>query len=350
MSYSIVKMEPKIHRDAVQELWARNLSRNFDSRFVWLYEEEPHRDTQTWLAIDETTQNVVGAGSVYPRDIYYFGKKITIGIAADFAINREHRVFGPALKLQQTISQLGSNGYECIFAYPNKTSKGIFKRAGYQEIGHSSTWVKLLHTQHKLIQQVRIKLVAALIAMLLDQLLIIFDKLRLMLHLKKTQAEVSDICENGFNELWENAKASYSITGERNPNYLNWRYADYFGHEYRFFCLYDHAKKNLLGYIVFYIHQGVAEVVDLFSLDQDATLSILLLKFSLHMRKEGMDSISLNFFGNATFLNKIKKLLFFQRSNKRTCMMFIDNRISSNLRRELTEENNWFLFEGEMDL
>lgn len=350
MSYSIVKMEPKVHRDAVLELWAKNISRYFDNRFVWLYEEEPHRDTTTWLAIDDTTQNVVGAGSVYPREISYFGKKLTIGIAADFAINREHRVFGPALKLQQAVSQYGLNGYKCIFAYPNKTSQGIFKRAGYQEIGHSSTWVKLLHTKHKLIQRIQNKLVTALIALIVDHLLFIFDKLRLMLFFKKTQADVADICENGFNELWENAKASYAIVGERNPSYLNWRYADYFGHKYQFYCLYDHFKKNLLGYIVFCKHNGVAEIFDLFSLNHKTILSIMLLKFSLYMRKEGMDSISLNFFGNADFLAKLKKLLFFQRANKRTCMLYIDNKIPSNIRRELTEENNWFLFEGEMDL
>ncbi len=350
MSYRIVKMEPKIHRGAVQELWAKNLSKHFDNRFIWLYEEEPHQDTQTWLAIDDTTENIVGAGTVYPRDIYYFGKKSTIGIAADFAINREHRVFGPALKLQQTISQLGSNGYEYIFAYPNKSSHGIFKRAGYQEIGHSSTWVKLLHTQHKLIQHVKFKLFAALIALVIDLLLFFFDKLQLLLFFKKTHAQISDTCENDLNDLWEKAKESYSIIGERNPSYLNWRYANYSGHVYRFFCLYDHSKNNLLGYIVFCKHTGVAEIFDLFSLDHNATLSVLLLKFSLYMRKEGMDSVSLNFFGNIDFLAKLKKLLFFQRATKRTCMLYIDNKIPSNIRQELTEENNWFLFEGEMDL
>ncbi|MBD3291092.1 hypothetical protein GF337_19950 [candidate division KSB1 bacterium] len=346
MSYSIIKMEPGIHRQAIKELWARNIRRNFNGRFNWLYEEQPLQCTKTWLALDDSTQNVVGGGTIYPRRIHYFGKEMTIGIAADFAINREHRVFGPALKLQQTISRSGLNGYECIFAYPSKASQGIFKRAGYEEIGHSSTWVKLLRTQNKLLPALKLRPLARVCAFVADKLLLLHDKLRLLALFPKTVIEETVSCD-GLEDLWKDAKTGYSITGVKHGEYLKWRYSM---NDYRFFCIYDRKKENLIGYIVFQKQNKVAEVLDLFCRNHKKTLLSLLLKFSSEMRKQSMHSICLNYFGNSEFTDKLKKLLFFKRPTRRTCMLFLNKRIPASIRRELMAENNWFLFEGEMDL
>ena len=55
------------------------------------------------------------------------GEMVYAGIAGDFAVDKKHRAYGPAIKIQRDIqNKIDDFKFEFIYGIPNKLSKPLF--------------------------------------------------------------------------------------------------------------------------------------------------------------------------------------------------------------------------------
>jgi len=121
MSYSVIKADVQEDRHLILSVWERNFKDVPQERYRWFYENNPYGPASSWLVTDQKTNSVVGSTALFPRRMNLNGEKVLVGIAADFAVNQEHRSLSPALKLQKAvISGCKENKVEFIYGFSNE--------------------------------------------------------------------------------------------------------------------------------------------------------------------------------------------------------------------------------------
>jgi len=350
VSYSTIAMCPEKHQDVVHKLWKENLSQYFENRLNWLDNENPYGQAKIFLAIFNDTEEIIGSGSSFPRKMFINGRDAIQGVAVDFNVKQDHRTVKPAVKIQRAVAEgVKEAEYDYIFVFPNQASKGVFIRVGYKVLGLSKNYAKVLRSENKLINFVKISFIAKIAGFFLDRVLWVMDARFSLTKPRNLKVEILKSCDERFDKLWESAKTNYDIIGERSSTFLDWRYSKFKGQQYLFFCLFDKTKKNLNGYITYSINSNIARIEDIFAESINDTMVFLLLEFSKQMRKQKVDSISFAYLGNDRFLTFIKKLNFVERPGVRPCMLLLNKNYPQESRKTLLDKNKWFVFDGEMD-
>ncbi|MGV8048728.1 MAG: hypothetical protein AB2L21_00025 [Anaerolineaceae bacterium] len=351
MTYSIVQMDPNKHRHDLLSLWRDKGSVSIERRFDWLYQGNPCGPAKTYLAQDNTTSEIVGCGTIYPRMLYIGGRRLVLGIAADFIVKQSHRILGPAVKIQRAICDGARQaGFDLLLAFPNDSAKAIFKRVGYTPLDASKNYVKLLRTGLKISQLIPNPIVSGMIALVANNILGVLDLCKMLYKPGTLTSEYVNVCDEHFDSLWERAKNDTGIVGARTSDYLNWRYLNCVGNEYKLLCLLNREKGEVVGYLSYFVRNGVAEIGDIFFDESNEILGYLLLELAKHLRRTKVNSISITFIGNHSFEQKLRQLNFFQRKTDRTCYLFLNEDSSAEYRNSILDPEKWLLFDGEIDL
>jgi len=348
MSYKIYVMDPETHEKDIIEVWENNLSSEVQShRFNWFYKFNPDGKPYTWLAESQKENKIVGSASIYPRNININGKIEKSAVAADFAIDKKHRVFGPAIPLQKIIGENYKN-YNFIFvlAYPNHSSKAVFQRIGYKTLGMASDWSKLLRSEKKLEKFLKIKFLTRIICLFLDSFLNLIDWIeRFNYRDEDFIVRIIESCDDKFDILWNSGKNNFRITPERSSQYLKWRYANNKNEKYKFLVLYNKNETEILAYLTYSVINDIAFINDIFFKNLDHKINYLILQFSSFMRKLGIEIIYLTYLGDKRFSDRLKQLRFIEREQTRACYLLL-----SEDNEELLNPDNWFLLDGDMDI
>ncbi|MHB9154850.1 MAG: hypothetical protein ACYC5N_04050, partial [Endomicrobiales bacterium] len=157
-------------------------------------------------------------------------------------------------------------------------------------------------------------------------------------------------CDERFDGLWNELKPKYRVIGEKSASFLNWRYAGNGDERHHFFCLFTRDKKQLKGFVVYTLKEDIATVKDISVDDTGGLLDYLLLKFSEKMRNENVCFITLSYFGNEGFLERLRALNFLERKARRSFFVFFDNSGDPEMSPTILDRKNWFLFGGDLDL
>jgi hypothetical protein len=361
--YTVRPMNAADDRESLLRIWARNMSDEriaavVTERFRWLYEQNPAGPARTWLIISPKGE-IVGCGSVIPREMRISGTAVKGGVLADFAVEREHRSVGPAIQLQRAILESVRDGdLDFIYGWPNDKSRGVIKRAGYAIAGESALWTKLLRSREQLEKRMgkltaRIPGAAVLLgfsAGLADLALLSMDGVRLLPGMLKWRAEVLTRADSRFDSLAAQT-AGNSIEGKRNSAHLNWRYAGFTTAQYRFLLLTERGSvRRPVGYAVYTLHGTHAVLADFFCEDMDEQMTPLLLRAALCARREGATQMSLNFVGAEEFSRRLGTLQFFRRDGGRAFITTVRESAPETLRRAVQDAGRWFLFDGELDI
>lgn len=353
-NYTIIQVNPveiDKYKDIIIGLWKINLSNGSDERFEWLYHKNPAGSAVTWLAKDEKTGEFVGCNSLYPREVRINGKIYKMGIAIDFAVNKNYRVFGPALQIEKTITANSkAAGFDFLFAWPSPSSTGVFIRAGYNVLGEVDSFVKLLRTKDKLLKVVKIPLFADLLAFFADCFLGVLPDLRYRLTKPGYfKGEIVKICGSEFDILWNQVKDDNEIKTDKSSTYLNWRYTHNNTEQYSFFSLIDKRDNTIKGFIVYSLKDKAVLVWDWVALKREY-LDYLLSEFAVFLTGQNASTIFLAFLRNEASSIELKKHYFFRKIVKRPCVIFTDNKDLLAEVKTLVRQNKWWFTDGEMDL
>jgi hypothetical protein len=371
-TYSTTVMRLADHREALAKLWADNMgdpriAGKLAERIVWLYEKNPSGPARTWLGLSPApTSQIIGCGSLFPRAMWVGGEMVQGGVLADFAVDKHHRLAGPAITIQRAIVK-GSreSGFDFVFGWPNAKSVAVVKRVGYTPIGTTSSWVKPLRTEKKLAELLAEKaaarprfarlapaapLLAKVGAPILDRALWANDWRMLAPSLRELRSAVVDRADRRFDELWQRGRENMPfIAGEKTADYLNWRYADFTTARYRFFTLSERSTDRLVGYVAYYVRNDAAFVADLYC-DDLSRVDPLLAGCAIAARREKVRSLSLTYIGTDRFTSRLRRLGFFDRGGERPLIVYLDPQARDDLRQAVLDPQRWFMFDGELDI
>jgi hypothetical protein len=359
IKYTIIEADLNSNKEGIIDLLLNNMRGQTRQTYEWNYEKNPFGNAHCWLARHEDSNSMVGSAAFFPRKVILKGKLVDTAITADFVVNEEHRVYGPALKLQREgHSRLKSNGFELFYGVPNDLSRLFFYRIGYKKLGKIGTFVKVIKTANLprdyLLSSVRSSKYSRLMSYALSNRLFLktidfFIKRKSKeRHYKKAQkylVETPESFDDRFDLFWNRVKGQYNIVGERSSDFLNWRFAESPLQDYKIFCITD-AKNNIMGYIVYYYNENRYYVVDMLFLDPNDILDFLIAEFALYARANKIGAIIVHYLGNNTFENKLTDFNFSSMtSDTREVLVHSPN---SSLDPEVINKDNWHFFTGDI--
>jgi hypothetical protein len=340
------------HRDDVLRLWQANMSDQkirsvLDERYQWLYERNPAGPAITVLAFDDGTGAAIGCGSAYPRLMRIGDDVVQTAIAADFAVDRRHRLGGAALTIQRALLEAHKDRFAFLFCFPNKAAAPVFRKIGYEPVGTVKGWVKPLRSGYKLADYVKSGPLARALAPPLDAGLAIADAVR-ALRRGTCRGEPLDSFDERFDQLWERHQQRHEVVGDRGSAYLTWRYRAFTTLEYRTFGLFK--GNELLGWVVYFTRDGKVFVADAFVSDTAQLMAPLLIAFSRAMRRQGYLSASVSCLMNDMMTSIVGAVGFFQAAAADRQMMACPVTATEPQRQLVANASHWTIFDGEMDI
>ena len=162
--------------------------------------------------------------------------------------------------------------------------------------------------------------------------------------------EVLDRADVRFDDLWERARSPY-VVGKKSHAYLNWRYAQFTTARFRFFALFGADERRPASrYVAYKIEDDAALLGDLFCQDLDVHVAPLLARFALYVRLEGARSVYLTYVGTPRFTEQLDGLGFHERASGRSLVVGAGPECPAEVRDAVLDPQNWFMFDGELDI
>jgi hypothetical protein len=345
--YSVIEADIRNNRNDIFPLLINNLQEPSSEKYVWNYTRCPYGPAHCWLARDEQSRAFIGTAALFPRVIQVNGELVSAGIAGDFAVDIRHRNLMAALALQKEIQEkIHTTGFTFIYGLPNRQSKGILLRIGYQKVGRFTHFIKPLKSEYQSDKFITSFLQFRVFARTVDILLRGLAKEK---RYKKTltySIATPDYFDERFDRFWKNIAKHFQIIGERTPAFLNWRYIQSPVKKYQIFCLTD-ERKEIIAYIVYYIENNMCHIMDMLSELSDEVLSPLLAEFSRFIRMKGVGSISVDYLGSSFVEKKLREFNFLPIKNEMDLVIYSPG--SADIAGLLNKEN-WHFFAGDNDV
>jgi hypothetical protein len=350
--YNIIKADVESDKEIIISILKRNFLQWTDIlnslKYDFSFKECPYGYALCWLARFESTNSFVGTVSLFPRRLLINEKTIYSGQIGDFAVDKDHRGFGPALKLhREVLSKTNNYGYDLIWAVPNKDATPILFRVGYKEIGKFSLFMKPLKTRIIPKKYLPQNIQSSILLNIIDFFAGIVSKEKRFNDKSGYSIEIPDKFDERFDILWQKASKQFNICAERSSKYLNWRYKySYSLRDYKIFCLINNAKE-LVGYMVFSIKDNICFISDMLFLPTDDSIDLLLAKFLLCMKAQNVGAIAFFYMGCSFIKEKLREFNFFQLKydEKRVVVCsFYDS-----FEPYILDENNWYFLSGDYE-
>ena len=344
MAFQINKAQSRADFDNVFQLWRRNLPALSIDRLEWFYRKNPAGHSETVTASNDEGK-VVGSGSYFIREIQIGDSSCFISIAADFSVDEEYRLFGPALGIQRRLVEvIGENKLLTgSIAFPNKSGMAVFKRVGYRSLSVAEFWSKPLTVKKIIAKRTGNRLIRSMLSGVADFGLGLYENVRRKRLPPGWAYKEIDHFNEKVDLLWTDNRGSYDITPARTSDFLNWRYFDNPVDDYRVIVIED-ENSAVAGYVVYKEISGYLEIVDLFSRRQQFVYEALLSRVVEQGIKDNRSSVCLSFIGEQEFRDALKKMGFRYKSDvKRSLMVMFEDDAA-------IQTDRWFIFEGDMDL
>lgn len=344
MSYTVCEPDCDQGRDAILELWRRNLPESSPKRFGWLYEAGP----ATGLLLRADFDKVVGSAGLMRRTMCAFGKPLVAGQAIDLNVDKDHRTIGPAIGLSRAVLETVTRGeLALIYAFPNKQSEAVLRRLGYRAIGDLGRWVRPLSCRAVLRRRSWPKGLSGTVASLLDPLLRLRAREILYRRPAGLRVEPAAGFDARFDRLYEAVSRRLPIVGERTAAYLQWRFLRSPGPRHHVLCLYD-AQGELLAYLVYNRREDTVYVAD-FLYGEATHLDVLLTEFLHLMRRQGAEAVVVVYFGHHQVCESLTGLGFWKRPSHWKAMVYTDPRGGDAFGDRLVTPEDWYFTRADVD-
>lgn len=342
MTYSIVLGDVVAHKNIVISLLERNFDLPNSDRFSWIYENHPAGPPLFSLLRHEESNKFVGIGALFPRNIIIDGRLVTAFIAGDFVVDKDHRSLVTArMLIKAAVAQCRTMDPCIILAIPNDKSGLVILRSGFKILASSPVMVCVLRTGRYLRRTLGRRILTNLLAAPLDAAI----KLRLVyFSLFVSSQYVHEIIshfDERFESLWATMGKGFSLIGQRDNIYLNWRIGESPEGQNQIFTLLCGREGTVLGYVSYLISKGRVSVTDL-AFDGDwKNFRILMTRFCTYHSQLGTDSIVLSFVCCDNLIRQLKKIGFMVRGGLKQVMYYPSSEQVDAARYLLT--GDWYL-------
>lgn len=298
ISYHIQEADLSAAAAAIQGLWVANLvghdPRSAAAKLRLGYVENPAGRGCALLLYPEGDSQPSGVQGLHPRVFHFGARRLSAAGLADYAVNTAHRSLGPALMLMRHGSQLGAERFDLTYGLPNQKAAAVLARAGLKRLGMVRRYAKPLSSRALLAQRLPAWL-AALAAPLVDLALHLRDAWRAATRSPRLDCRDASWQDPALDELWARRPATLLLS-DRSAAMLRWRYGAPERGDWQV-CIARDTAGAAMGYVIWRMRDGLAEIGDFFSSDPDRLTAALMLAFTRRARRAGASSISVLFFG-----------------------------------------------------
>lgn len=346
MSYSIVKADLINNKADILNLMCRNLGMHSEEWFTWKYLACPYGVARCWLIKDDNSGNFVGTAALFPRKKSLNNKNFYIGIAGDFAIDRNFRSFGLALKLQKHIlAVFEKEGFDFVYGTPNNLAEGVLLKSGYTEIGTFTRYAKLLRTESVLKKYIKLILVLKIASAVCDFLLNLVSRGKFINIADGDGIQVLAVSDRKTEGLFERIRNNFNLSSIKDSVFLRWRYQESLDKKYNILFIFSN-KREIFGYLVYFERDKVYYIEDIFFTGSEKTLNYIFSAVIRIARKQRISSISLNFFGNSAVEKILLRFGFIPREPGHKIIVYSNNQ---QVKSQLLNKENWFFMNGDND-
>ena len=321
-----------------------------EARYEKYFEDSPLGPPCFFLARDAQSDSFVGMAAIFPTQLRVFGELVPAAIAGEFAVDDGHRGLGPAIPLQRAaVGALGEHGLACAFGYPNEDSEPITRRVGYVDLGRLTRFVKVLRSRVLVEQYDRGRVAAGVGRLAVDPLLSLFSRERLHRGRRGFRVERPAAFDDRFSGIWATLRQQGTITTERNPELLNWKFET--GREggiYRILAVVA-PDEQVAGYVVYRVRSGIRHVVDIVFQPSREVLDVLLAELVRDARRDGALAISLIHLGVQGLLTqRLRAFGFVRRTEDSSLHVYVPG--TSELEQALVSADNWYFLNADADV
>jgi Acetyltransferase (GNAT) domain len=342
MRYTIERVDWKDGADEICAVLSDSFPDVPKTRYAWLHERNPAGIGAVWVARDEGGKPV-GTAALHARHVVVDGARYLAGVATNFAVVPTARAFGPAMALQRAVLAACEAGeFAFVYGFPNRAAKAIFDRMGYSP-GSTRRLVRVLRSAPYLERGGRASRMASRLGRPLDLAMRLLAPETYYRPSRRTRVEQLERFDRSFDEFWTRLRARRAIVGDRDAEYMNWRYACWPTRHYGLTVL--RREGDIVASVVSYVIDDVVYVSELFALDAEAFDS-LLCRFLRAQRRTSARAISLIALGDLPFADRLARYGFFQRDVDRSMVIYVPR--ASPLRHRLAPVSRFTFFEGDI--
>ncbi len=254
--------EPQLRR----QLAKYKIARNADERFGWIYRRNPQGQAETWLAISRATDEIVGFTSVHARTFEIDGERLVGGVGFDAFVRPDHRRMGIMTLLHKASLRDMADGavpFRFMCGPPAPANLGALLKVGACVVGQLRMHVRPLTLSGALAMShytgTGSRLLAGAAARL-DRLVRPAGGLVGRTLAVGIRASRCTSVGQAFDQLWNEQRRRWGITGVRDAAFLRWRYLENPVCEQELIAL--ELGERLVGYAVLEFGERGALVVD----------------------------------------------------------------------------------------
>jgi hypothetical protein len=316
-SYGVSRGDAVRDRDRVLAVWRRcgaDYSPEFNDgakRYDWFYRSNPAGLGQLFFLEHRPSGETVGFAAIGARDFRLNGRRARAGLLVDFVIDRQHRVFFPALAIQRAVMAAARHDFEVLIGHPNESSGAVLRRAGgFQELEHVR-YVRVLDFSAYLARYLPRPLSRAVGSGIrsADRLLHTVRRRRG----PRIRSQWRETFDARYDEYWARADASRLCAGVRDRTFLEWRFRSGPRAGYRVLEIMALGSDALEGFFVCEFAANIVSVCDLWLAADAALQRRALLELSGAARALGARSVSIGLVRQATLDAALKACGFRER-------------------------------------
>jgi len=342
MSISIRPADLESDRAALLELFQRQLRAQMGTaRYDWLYCEGPHGKARAWVAIEDSTGRIVGAGAAFPRRMYFDGSINNGFVLGDFCIEEKYRSLGPSLMLQKAcLSAIDEGPFRFVYDFPSASMMAVYRRLGVPSSGSLIRWARPLRVGQKLSQGLGRGWPVRIVARVIDAGLALRGR-------RGGTAYDHQIYEGLFGPeftlLDSLVRQRNGIQTSRTAEYLNWRYrSNPLGH---FKCITARKAGKLIGYAIYEYEPPLGSIADICAVDEPEVVESLLCEAVERLRILGAATVNLAAVSAHPWSNAFHRAGFRRREASPVMVKTVPGSAMSTA----TFLSHWFAMRGERD-
>jgi len=317
-----------------------------ETRFNWLYNDNPHGQGRAWIAHCADHGDFAGAAAAFPRRIIKGDQEVVGWVLGDFCIPEQYRSLGPALQLQRTfLAAVDSGAAPFFYDFPSLRMMAVYRRLGISAWENMVRLAKPLRVNRKVKELVPLPGLAEGIAAFGNFVLWAKDRDWGKKHQGGAVLTLHEgPCGREFTLLADAIGSRYGICIHRSAEYLNWRYLAFPAAKHEIITA--HREGTLAAYIVFANSEKDATLVDIFGHPDPDIAEPLIAAVVALLRERGVVTVSVPILEKHPWRNVFECAGFKKRESSPVVLYSFSKRGSSA---SMAENAPWLLMQGDRD-
>ena len=313
--YYVRVADLKQDKEEILSIWKENGVNTRDpiDHFAWAYEQNPFGKGRIWLLVHGPTAKVIGCIGLILRRMKVGDSIHLVGRASGFAVNKSFRSLGPSLMLGKAmLNEVGQSDLSILYTMAPPGASLIFNRLKFQKIETLGCRWKIFSFSDAINK--RLPALPLFLRTGISRAIDYgFQCLSRETWRRCDDAKLMRITEfdKRFDELWDRAAPVHKFASERSSEFLNWRFNNELQRKFNFICMgLITYGGTLCGYVIYYINNKTAHIVDFFTEDMDTTPILLSTVFLRHLRRENISYATINIVCSESHYLFLKKMGF----------------------------------------